>query len=558
MATRKKDREREERSSAIVIPSVRTYRLWTPGQLKQAELLADTGNIRHAVDLCDWLLADDRVRGALDARIAAWMNLTPSFDPAGDKRRQKRVVKKLEAQEDYYAIFRDAETRQANYWALLLNLGPAFLDWQVLEDHEDRDIPVFTFYHPQSLRYDWQQRTWMRRTGDTGPEEQITFGDGIWVGHMPFGTFRPWSLGLWRGLSRWVLLKAYAISDYGRVGESAARNVVEQELAKDGTLDLEEDDGQKSSAKLRKELARDIQQMGREGTLVLPAGFHYRRVEQSATTKDIYKDQIELANTAIAVAIRGGNLTTQVGGQPGGTKGAAEVQERTGDQANAHADASAWETTSHDQVLVFWSDSNFGDRKLAPWPDYPTEPEEDRADKAEVFDTVMEASGKAEDRGYDVDRDALAREFGLDGFLKPGTKVTPPAPGSPDDGDDENDDDGKGEKKKPGAKEKKKPKAQARRSLASGDALRNGRGFVDGQLYADALVERSTEAGIEALEPTLDAILEELDAAKDYDDLRARLRARYKDLDPEDISAVVSAAMTLGELAGRVATNQDA
>src|SRR5690606_17486226 len=98
----------------------------------------------------------------------------------------------------------------------------------------------------------------------------------------------------------------------------------------------------------------------------------------------------------------------------------------------------------------------------------------------------------------------------------------------------------------------------ARNRRAYGTPPGSARGRVGGQLYADALTERSLERGKQALKPTIDAILEELDAARDYDDLRERLRARYRTMSPEELSGLVQSAMLLGELAGRTAVNRDA
>lgn len=550
MASRKGAKERAA-SAEIVIPSVRTYRIWTPGQLRQAEASADTGNIRSAVDLCDWILADDRVRGAIDGRLSGFLNLPLTFDGSGDRRRRARAVKALEVGDDWDAMFPSPEVRQVNAWALVLGLGPGLNRWKRLEEHDDRDIPVLEFYHPQSIRYDWQRRTWLRRVNDSGVEAPFEFGDGVWVGHMPFGTYRPWSLGLWRSLARWVLLKSYAISDYGRLGESASRNVVEQDLPKDGLIDPE------SSKKLRAELAADLQRMARDSSIVLPAGFRYKMVEQGASTKELYSKQIELADLAIAICIRGGNLGTNV---QGGSRAAAEVQERGGELSNRKDDAGAWVTTTHDQGTVYWADANFNDPGLAPWAQYATDPEEDRKKKADTMKTAFEGEAMGRTAGYKPKRKEFLQEFELDDFFDVGTEpVAPTPPTDGGTGGGGTDDNSKGADK--GGKGKAPPspaKALARLALASGDALRKGRGFVEGQLFADALTERATAEGIAALEPTVEAILEELDAATDYDDLRARLRVRYEDLDPEQLNDIVFAVLALGELAGRTATNQDA
>jgi hypothetical protein len=536
-------KSRRARSEAIVVPSVRAYRLWSPAELRNAEISADSGYLRPCVDLCDWILADGKVRGSLDIRIDGWTQLPLTFDGSGDRRRRARAVKALEVGEDWDAMFPEPTVKQVASWALILGFAPFVLRWHPLEEHEGRDIPVTDFYHPQGIAYDWQARTWTRET-ERGAKEPIVFGDGVWECHMPYGTFRPWNLGLWRALAPWVLLKRYAMSDFGQAGEAGQQVVIESDRSE---FDSEADaDGGNSTEKLRKQLAKDLKEKARNGKIVLPPGFRYKAVELSASTKDLYDKQITLADTAIAITINGGNLATEV--RERGSKGAGEVQERSGTLPHRRADAGAWETTSR-RVLVWWSLSNYGDRKLAPWPEYATEPEEDKKLAAETGKMGLEVIHLAEAHGWVVDREVGADKFGMGDFLKPGTPTappTPPAPGQP--AADPND---------PKAKDDKKPPPKAKALLAAAGGAR--RGFLAGQLYTDAVAEETAELAAAALEPTLEALREEIAAATDYEDLRERLRARYADeMDAEELSELVAAAMVLASFAGRAAVNQDA
>jgi hypothetical protein len=517
-------KSRRARAKAIVVPSVRSYRLWTPAELRNAEISADAGYLRPLVDLCEWILSDSKVRGSLDQRISGWTQLPLTFDGSGDRRRRARAVKDLEIGSDWDAIFPDPQVKQISAWAIVLGFSPFVLRWTTLEDHENRDIPVVDFYHPQGLTYDWMSRQWKRET-DRGFAEPIEFGDGVWGAHMPYGTFRPWKLGLAFGLAPWVLLKHLAVSDYGALGEAGQQVVIES------------DKDVQSTEKLRKELASDLKRKARNGKIVLPPGFRWKDIVIAAATKDIYKQQIELADNAIAIAINGGNLATDV---KEGSRSAAEVQERGGTLQHRRSDSGAWITTSHDHVLVWWAHSNYGDRKLAPWAEYATEPEEDKKVAAETGKVALEVIHNAEAHGWDVDRQKAADRFGLD-FLKPGTPTAPappPAPGQP----------------AADPKDKPPPKGKALLGAAGGER----RGFLAGQLYTDALAEETAELAAAALEPTLEAIREEIEAATDYDDLRTRLRARYADIDGAELSDLVAAAMTLASLAGRAAVNQDA
>jgi phage gp29-like protein len=317
-----------------------------------------------------------------------------------------------------------------------------------------------------------------------------------------------------------------------------------------------------STRKQREELAQDLYNSGEDAAIILAAGFDLKALQMPAVLPELYSRQIQLAKTAIATRIRGGNLSTEVKGD-GGTQAAAKVQRATGDQPKLRWDAQTLSTTVHDQSLVHWAEFNFGDSKLAPWPVWPVEPEEDKKLEAETEEKAFANVEKAEAMGFDVDRKAFLDKYGIE-WAKPGTKPEPPKPPT---GADPSAVPVPGEPgqappapSKQGAKPEPGARAQGGISarLASGFLAAKASGFLNGQLYADSVVEHATADGEQALQPTLDAVLEELEAATDYDDLRTRLRARYEQLDPTALNELVARAMWLGEMAGRVAVNEDA
>jgi phage gp29-like protein len=94
-------------------------------------------------------------------------------------------------------------------------------------------------------------------------------------------------------------------------------------------------------------------------------------------------------------------------------------------------------------------------------------------------------------------------------------------------------------------------------ALASGSAVTEAPGFVDAQLYGDKLTEAHTAAAIVALTATRDAIFEALVEATSYEELRERLRAKYAELDADDLTQLVKSALQLGALAGRLGVQED-
>lgn len=405
-------------TAAEIAPSarVRSVTEWSPDAIVAAERAADSGNIGRVVSLCEWILGDDRVQGCLGARVTAFLELGVTFDAVGDKRRQSRAVRALDAGEDWDHMFPIAESKRVVSWGLMLGLGFGLQPWSQPDGHGGRDVPRLQFEPAHGKRWDFDAQAWFRQL-QNGSEERIDQNGGTWLIHEPFGVSRPWSMGLWRGLAPWVLLKAYAIQDFGRIGETAARTVVE----------VERESGSTEAG--RHALATAIKRMARNGSIVLPPGYHYKSAEVSATTPALYKSQVDMANDAIAIAIRSGNLSTSV---KGGSLAAAESQRETGDDANKRSDAGAWENTTHDQTLTHWATSNFADARLAPWPHYATEEAEDRSDEALTLNSALDGLAKAKSAGFVVDEPAFLQKFALDTYLSPAPKDAPVIASAPE------------------------------------------------------------------------------------------------------------------------------
>lgn len=564
LAAAKKKTATPTDNRGAVEPTVRTFTLWTPALIRSAEIQADGGNLRYAANLCDWLLTDDRVSSGLRTRAQALLGLEPTFEKSGDKRRSGRAVKALEVGEDWWEAYPESELMQLVIWGLLLGVCPANqTPWTRNEDHGGRSLPTFEVWHPQHLRFDNPSRTWRIKVASVGAgelERELVPGDGEWVLHTPFGKNRPWAWGLWRCLGDLVLLKKYGWGDWGKVSERAILLVLT-------CLDGKAAEALKGYTKeARKQLASDIYARGSEAVAALPPGIDLKAVQAVVAAKDLQGELIKAADKAISIVIRGGNLTTDV--SDGGSRSATETQAAIGDGGNLAFDAQALTTTIHDQSLVWWAQFNFGDPSLAPWPVYPVEEDEDLQAKTETDSQALENLDVAEELGLEVDRSKFLEEHRIT-WAKPGKrpeKPKPPlAPGWQAQEEAPAPNGGEGapspaqEPPAPnGEQPPPKPKAQARSlRLASGASSRDNRGFLEGQLYVDELVERSAEHGNAVVRPVLDAILEELDEATDYDDLRNRLRRRFADMPLEDFTELVYRAHLMADLAGRRAVTQD-
>src|SRR5689334_22902994 len=66
--------------------TVRLFTDWTPQRIRAAERMAEQGDLYQAVSICDWLLTDDRISSAMDARLDALFGLVPNFEEGAGKR----------------------------------------------------------------------------------------------------------------------------------------------------------------------------------------------------------------------------------------------------------------------------------------------------------------------------------------------------------------------------------------------------------------------------------------------------------------------------------------
>jgi len=422
MATRKKPQAKEPDSGrAAVEPTVRTFTTWTPALIRSAELQADRGNLKEAANVVDFILSDDRVQGTVHTRVQSLLGLDPTFEKSGDKRRAASVVNALEAKEDWWASYPEVDLSLMLTWGIVLGLAPMRHQWRTPVGHGGRVLPMPEFWHPQHLRQDQETRKWMvkvRLGSSSHATEEVVLepatGQWEWILHTPYGRHRPWALAPWRGLARWVLMKYFAMSDWAKASEKSSLLV--------GTSDVKIN----SSAPQRDQLAADIYNRGRDGVAILPPGFSLDLVQTVANTESLYRQQIEMADTAIAIAIRGGNLTTEV---QAGSRAAAEAQERLGDDVKRRFDGQSLTTTLHDQSLMRWAELNFGDPMLAPWPVYPTGPKRDMNRKAVSISTAVGALERLVALGMEVDQEGFINDFELNGIVKPGKgPLVPPKP----------------------------------------------------------------------------------------------------------------------------------
>ena len=529
-------------------PSVRVLQTWTPAQVRSAISNADSGRMSLAAELCDNLIADESIGGALETRTGGLQGLALGFqDGRGDEAGDSPLAPQLE--EDWWHMFPEEETKQVTAWGLILGVG---FGEQVWGEFNGRFVPRLKFWHPKLFNYDQTINRWKVRVahadGQSSDEITIEPHDPKWIVYTPYGSHRPWARGLWRGLSRWWLIKNYAIGDMGAHGEKAALLVITATGDRSPTKDQ------------RSDMSSELQDVGKDGVAALPTNFDIKLVEAKASIEDLYIAQIRAANSAFVLAINGQNLTTEV---KGGSLAAAAVHERV-EARRIRSDGETLSTAIRGQSLVYWTEWNFGASATAPWPKWETDPPEDQKAKAEVFNATAEALVKIKAAGFEVrDVDEMTEDFGIPELDEKEVDEPEPTPPGDDDGDGDGappgDGDDAGDDGDAGASAASgTPQAH----LASGLPIAQAQGFVDGQIYADTLTDwavRIQAKEIRGPDGFVQAVIAAMNISDDYGAIRAAVLAAYEDeATPEEIAEVLEKVFTMARRAGQVAVDQDA
>lgn len=409
-------------------PRTRARDIWTPPDIRHVLHRADSGDMTRLAELCEWVLADDRVTSVYSARAGDILGAPVTFEATGDGRRRNRAVADLEAEEDYYRMFPEPE---ATDW--LMRGWVAGISWAQFVRHDAsasrRVVPTLKPWHLRWTRYDTEKRQWYALTGPDGSVEiPMNHGDGTWLAFAPFGMHRPWARGHWRGQAKMVMVKQYGIGDLGLVLEAHGKPAWHAKGAK--------------TVAEREQAAQDLANIGRNPTIATMGEIEVKLIQMDPEGGDLFFSTFEYVNRAIAILGLGGNLATE--SEKNVATGATSQAKK--EARRRASDAETYSTTIREGGLKSWAFWNFGDERLAPWPIHHVEDEEDVNDVATLWKTVSESLSGFETAGYELeDVKDVEDRFGIRLKKKPKKKPPPaltqppPAPEQDDEEDEESD-----------------------------------------------------------------------------------------------------------------------
>jgi phage gp29-like protein len=527
----------------------------------------ERGMFHRSSVLADEMLTDDRIAAVMGTRIGGLLCAPLTFEPADDRKKSGKLAKILGGVDSTHD---DGEwVRMCNFetqktllkWHALLGFAVAEKVWVT---DGGKWTPRLLPWHPRYCRYNWGTRTFQLSASGTAPgsipvpfeqaynidlprTDTHPHGDGKW---FVWGAPYSWMNGLIRALGQKYVDRQWNERDWSRYCEKHGLAIMEGKVPS-GTSNEEKD-----------RFEQDLANIGNEPTIITPQApqgepsYGFQMHEATARTWETYKARKEALDTDIAVLVLGQNLTTEV---KGGSFSATQVHE--GIRADKKAEDAQLFTQEREQLLVPWAEYNFGDGEIAPYPQPQIEPPEDEEKESNSLKLLGEACKALLDafpgvdvraileaHGIPIDEEALAKAEAAAEEAAKNPPPAPPVPGAPP-APGEKPDEKPDEKPAPAD-----PTAAALSTLAMLKAAKAGGPVSLKRVgkYHDALVARARKNAAKALAPDLEAIRDELTAAKDPADLKRRLVARFKHLKgASELAALLERVNILGHATGR-------
>jgi hypothetical protein len=401
------------------LPLVTIQNTWTIDQMRGAIYGHLIGQFYTSGLLCDSILGDDRVTATLNSRASAVFGREVRFEVADDSSAAKECH---DAWVKWWPrLAGDSAIREMQDYGTMMGFCHAQIIWDTQQKTLDY-APTLRPWHPVFTWYDWAWRVF-QAVGQDGMIP-IVPGNGKWVEHTPFGSYRGWIRGALRPVVEPWALRHFGFRDMARFGE------VHGNPTRVGYVPMVGDPNIRSSFETA------IANMGADTGLIVPRGvdmndglgYDYKLVEAQSSAWEVHPAQIDRCDMAIVLALLMVNLTTQV---EGGSYGAARAQMDVRSEGS-QLDNQAWQKTIYNQIARPFAYLNFGDADLAPWTGYDVVGRDEYKTNAEQFQkfmTGLEVGRRGGIEFADVEqvRKWAAKKFGLDGM--PDFKIVPPVSG---------------------------------------------------------------------------------------------------------------------------------
>lgn len=438
------------------------------------------------------------------------------------------------------ACLRAVEDRRETLFAeaalsnlMLYAIGMGFSVSQLLWDYDGECVtPSLQSWHPSQIYYMLPDRRYIAITMDG--IRHIVPGDGQWLLHAPFGSYRGWMRGAVRSCALPYLAITYARRDWSRYNEVHGLPIRLLKFPAE------------AAAREKQAVFNALSNLGNETTISLPQGAQDNPIaswdvdllEATSQSWTSFEHMISSCQDRIAIRILGQNLTTAVSG---GSFAAADVHDSVRSDY-VQADARSLASTLRKQLLEPFAAHNFGDASLAPEVYFDVTPAEDKSALATTYATALQAASVAAAAGLPIDVRAMLQKLGVP--LRPERLATPTQVRPPND----------------------RPVPPVAVGPSAGVASLSACCATDGtahelssadvvvapeapEVLSDAILE-GVDAGTAAMQPALDAVLAAVSGSTSLHDARAAVLALADSLDPSDMAGAVGTALRLAAAVG--------
>lgn len=402
----KRPKQRSGVTASFREPKSRTTVGWTPALGRSAERQADGGYLMLAADLVTTMLGDDRLRGVTET-LGGVCSLPMLFEPGSRGVDPKADPACQALQEgDWWQVLPESTQAEIVVWGRLLGVAVCCITEWRLDEETGRVHPVVDVWSPRWARWNEDTAEWEITTA-TGVVK-TRGNDGTWLIFTAYRKTKGWQVAPWKGLWRLWLLKQLALVDWPDDSDKHAqgKNIIERvDFTIDGGNELvcpmlTNEEGRK--------LAAEINSIGRTGTIKLPDGYKASLLESTGKSSDVYERQINLTNTAYAITMLGQNLSTEVTAGAFASTSIHNLVKQ--DRIRAVAE---WMTTStHEQLLPWWNDYNFGSGRT-PWAKYDTTPPSDAKAEADRLAIVASAIGSFSNANVPLDLEQVGTKYDI-------------------------------------------------------------------------------------------------------------------------------------------------
>lgn len=335
--------------------------------------------------LLDGMTRDAMVNAKLNERIQRLIGVEMEIKPAKDTARARKIAEDLD--ERFTDIFPSFAVGKLLRNGLMLGVGIA----QVLTERTvNRECPLLYTWNNRNLRWDWTIRRYCMVTQNRG-EIVLDPDDPEWVIYEPYGPYGWRDAALVRSIALPWIIRYWSITWWARHQEILGTPI------RLGIIPATRD------PKDERTFLTQLANLGTEATIRLPQGaegnkFDVRLLEAPANAWEGFLKLLEHADDDITISLLGQRQSTKGQGGLGSQENAGEstILRLT------RSDALIYEVL-RDEVIYPWTENNYGDGDLSPWPTPQIEPPADEAKVAETDLKIGQALTQFKSSGAPID-----------------------------------------------------------------------------------------------------------------------------------------------------------